>query len=121
MIKKNVTDKSKLLKLEQDFVISSKKRLEVISGITSKIDKNQLILFHRQEYGKTVRDFLKENTDKEIYFIYGSTPKDERVEIINKMKENTASIGCYRAGCFEEKGGVNVARVAVGCKRTVFV
>lgn len=110
LIKKNVTDKSKLLKLEQDFVISSKKRLEVISGITSKIDKNQLILFHRQEYGKTVRDFLKENTDKEIYFIYGSTPKDERVEIINKMKENT--LGEKIVNGIEFNIGINKYRVS---------
>lgn len=94
LIKKNLSaeNKNKLLKLEQDYIITSEKRLKVIGNVVSKIEKNQLVLFHRQEYGKVVRDYLMKNTDKDIYFIYGSTHKDIRTEIKQEMKKGNNKV-----------------------------
>lgn len=94
LIKKGIgsEDRGKLLKLEQDFVIDYKERMDFICKVANKIEKNQLILFHRTNYGKKLRDFLKENSDKEIYFIYGNVGKDDREEIKTQMKEGKNKI-----------------------------
>jgi superfamily II DNA or RNA helicase len=105
LIKKDLKgeDKNKLLRLEQDFVIKYEPRVEVISKIVSKIDNNQLVLFHRQDYGKYLKKYLEENTDKEIYFIYGEIKKDIRAEIKKTMKTGknkvlVASFGTLSTG-----------------------
>ena len=41
------SDKSKLLKLEQDFVIQYLPRMETIGKIVSKVQKNQVIDFYQ--------------------------------------------------------------------------
>jgi len=89
-IKKSMTgeDKGKLLKIEQDFIIKYIPRVELISKVISKVQKNQLVLFHRQAYGKQLKKYLEENTDKEIYFIYGETKKDDRAEIKRLMEHD---------------------------------
>ena len=79
-------DKNKLLKLEQDFIIQYNPRIEIISKIVSKIEKNQLLLFHRKKYGKELKKYLEENTDKEIHFIYGEIKKEDRKEIKKLME-----------------------------------
>ena len=91
LVKKSLKDdKGKLLKLEQDFVIKYPKRMETICKIVSKVQKNQLVLFHRQVYGKELKKHLEENTDKEIYFIYGDIKKDDRSEIKKLMEKDSA-------------------------------
>jgi superfamily II DNA or RNA helicase len=96
-------DKGKLLKLEQDYIIEYQPRIEIISKVISKVEKNQLVLFHRQAYGKKLKQFLEENTDKEIHFIYGEIKKDDRADIkrfmeTGKNKVLVASYGTLSTG-----------------------
>jgi superfamily II DNA or RNA helicase len=105
LIKKNLSEenKNKLLKLEQDFIITYENRVKTICNVINKIEKNQLVLFHRQEYGKVIKKYLEENTDKEIFFIFGETKKDIREEIKLQMKQGTnkvlvASFGTLSTG-----------------------
>lgn len=102
--------KGKLLKLEQDFVIQYEPRTEVIGKIINKVSKNQLVLFHRQEYGKRLKKYLEENTDKEIYFIYGEIKKDDRADIKKLMKSNT--MGVKEVDALEFDIGINKYRIS---------
>jgi len=90
-------DKGKLLKIEQDFVIQYEPRKETISKIVSKIEKNQLVLFHRKSHGKLLKNYLEENTDKEIHFIYGEIKTDVRSDIKTLMKsgKNKVLVASY--------------------------
>lgn len=102
-------DKNKLLRLEQDFVINYIPRLEVIGKIVSKVSKNQLVLFHRQDYGKRLKKYLEENTDKEIYFIYGEIKKDDRTEIKKLMESGSNKVLVASYGTLST--GVNIRNI----------
>ena len=102
-------DKGKLLKIEQDFVIQYKPRIETISKIISKVQKNQLVLFHRQAYGKELKKYLEDNTDKEVYFIYGEIKKDDRVEIKKLMESGTNKVLVASYGTLST--GVNIKNI----------
>jgi superfamily II DNA or RNA helicase len=92
-IKKQIgSDRGKLLKIEQDYIITYKPRIEKIAKILNKIDKNQLVLFHRQVYGKELKKYLENNSDKEIHFIYGEIDKNKRNEIKALMKVGSNKI-----------------------------
>lgn len=100
-------DRGKLLKLEQDFVIEHQSRMEVIGKIINKLEKNQLVLFHRTVYGKKLRQYLEENTDKEVYFIYGQIGPEQREEILSEMKKGSNKILVASYGTLST--GINVS------------
>ena len=110
LIKKDLKeDKGKLLKIEQDFVIKYKPRMEMIAKVISKVQKNQLVLFHRQAYGKELKKYLEENTDKEIYFIYGEIKKDDRGEIKKLMELGSNKVLVASFGTLST--GVNIRNI----------
>ena len=102
-------DKNKLLKIEQDFVIEYIPRMDVISKIVSKVSKNQLVLFHRQEYGKRLKKYLEENTDKEVHFIYGEIKKEDRTEIKKLMETGTNRVLVASYGTLST--GINIKNI----------
>lgn len=67
---------------EIDFIINNTKRNNVISKICGKVDKNTLILVNRVEHGKKLEEYLNATLqNKQIYFIYGDMPEEERDRI----------------------------------------
>ena len=92
VVSSTIEDKARLLKMEQDTVIQSTKRKEIIKRVVNKCDGNQLVLFHRTSYGKELHKYLKENTDKDVYYIDGGVNKDVRNEIKHLMENGTDKV-----------------------------
>lgn len=98
---------NKLLKQEQQFINNSYIRLKFIGDMAIKMAKNTLILFGdvKGGYGERLAEYIKENSDKNVYYVDGSTPVDNR-EYYNKCCEAdhegktiiVASIGTYKEG-----------------------
>ena len=99
-------DKSKLLALEKDLVVSSNKRFKFIIKLLEKTTKNTLVLFSSIEkgYGKKLLDTLKEhNNNKECFYVDGQTPGDIRDNYKKKMESGNnkiliASFGTFSTG-----------------------
>jgi len=99
-------DKSKLLSIEKDLVISSNKRFKFIIKLLEKTSKNTLVLFSSIEkgYGKRILETLKEhNNGKECFYVDGKTAGDIRDNYKKKMEtgENRiliASFGTFSTG-----------------------
>lgn len=99
---------SKLFKAEADFIDSSAVRMKYICRLVSEMKQNAMILFgdvHRGEYGKKIYDYLKDTTEKNIYYADGDTPVANR-KYYNECLENdttgntiiVASIKTYGEG-----------------------
>lgn len=71
---------NKLLKQEQEFINNSYVRLKYIGDLSIKMAKNTLILFGdvKGGYGQKIVDYIKDNSDKNVYYIDGSTPEENR-------------------------------------------
>ena len=99
-------DKSKLLSIEKDLVVSSNKRLKFIIGLIEKTSKNTLVLFSSIEkgYGKKILDILKTHDNgKECFYVDGKTSGDIRDNYKKKMEHGDnriliASFGTFSTG-----------------------
>jgi superfamily II DNA or RNA helicase len=98
-------DGSKLLNLEKDVARSSRKRLLYIVNTIAKSTKNSLVLFGdiKNEYGRDIYNWLRENTEKNVYYIDGGTKNENRDYYKKQMEvqENTiivASVGTFGEG-----------------------
>lgn len=98
-------DGGKLYNLEKQFVRQDKKRLKYICETIAKSNKNSLILFSdvQNEYGRNVFNYLKDNTDKVVYYIDGSTKSSLRDYYKSQMEQRddiliVASIGVFSEG-----------------------
>lgn len=97
----------KCLKTEQNFVNSSYIRMKYIADIAIKTVKNSMILFGdiKGGYGKKLYEYIKENSNKNVYYIDGSTPLENREFYKQQMEEDidgrsiiVASIGTMGEG-----------------------
>ena len=92
-----------VFQLEQNYVINSEPRLEFVCKVIGKIPKNSLVLFHRIEHGKKIYDKLRQETDKQVYYVDGGIDKDIREEYKKKMEAGdevviVASYGTFSTG-----------------------
>jgi superfamily II DNA or RNA helicase len=104
-------DGKKLLNLEKDVLRSNRKRLLYICETIAKTTKNSLVLFAdiKNEYGRDVFNWLKENTDKTIYYIDGGTKNENREYYKKQMEEQEDTIICASIMVFSE--GVDILNV----------
>ena len=104
-------DGVKLLNLEKDIVRENRKRLVYICDTIAKTTKNSLVLFSdiKNEYGRNVFNYLKENTGKTVYYIDGGTKAENRDYFKKQMEESENVIIIASIGTFSE--GVNVHNV----------
>lgn len=98
-------DGVKLLNLEKETARSNNKRFSYIVNTISRVNKNSLVLFSdiKNEYGRDIYKWLRENTDKNIYYIDGKTEGENRDYYKAKMDEEdnvilVASIGTFSEG-----------------------
>ena len=98
---------NKLLKQEQEFINNSYVRLKYIGDLAIKMAKNTLILFGdiKGGYGKKIVDYIKDNSDKNVYYVDGGTPSENRDYYKECMEKDTegktiivASIGTFGEG-----------------------
>lgn len=98
-------DGAKLLNLEKGIARETRKRLNYIVSKIATTTKNSLVLFSdiKNDYGRDVFNWLKENTEKNVYYIDGGTKNENRDYYKKQMEvqENTiivASIGTFSEG-----------------------
>jgi superfamily II DNA or RNA helicase len=98
--------KEKRFHAEKEFIINNEKRNLFIRNLTWSLkDQNNLILFELVEkHGKVLEPLLRRE-DRELHFIYGNTPGDERERIrhliendAEKKHDILASYGVFQAG-----------------------
>lgn len=98
---------TKLLRHEQKFVNSSGKRLKYVADLAIKMKNNTLILFGdiKGGYGKRIYQYIKDYSDKVVFYIDGSTSSDMREYYKQQCEEDTsgntilvASIGTFGEG-----------------------
>jgi len=68
-------------------------RNSILAKLVNKIETNTLVLVDRINHGEVLTEFLKQNTNKQIYFIQGSVEVEER-EKIRQLMEETSGIVC---------------------------
>ena len=105
--KDDPTAGGKLLMMEKSLARESKLRFKYITDMISKTTKNTLVIFSdiQNDYGVKIYNYLKENTDKSVYYIDGSTPPKNREAIKQEMEDDetgntiiVASMGCFTEG-----------------------
>jgi len=96
---------TELLNLEKRVVIDNRQRFNYVVNFLSRVTKNSLILFSdvKYGYGRKIYDWLRNNTDKEVYYVDGGTAIHLREMYFEKMenKENillVASFGTLGTG-----------------------
>lgn len=113
----DTTAGSRLLKQEQGFVNNNYNRLKFICELARKAKFNTLILFNDvnggEGYGKKMYNYIKENTDKTVYYADGDTDKKNR-DYFNQMMEQdtegqTVIVGSY--GTYSE--GLDISNIGV--------
>lgn len=104
-------DGAKLLNLEKDVARSSRKRLLYICDMASKTTKNTLILFAdiKNDYGRSIYNWVKENTEKSVYYIDGGTDNENRDYYKSQMEKNDDVIIVASTGTFSE--GIDILNV----------
>ncbi len=99
----NKYENKDVFQLEQNYIIQSEPRLNFICKVIGKIPRNSLVLFHRIEHGKKIYDKLRQDTDKQVYYVDGGVDKDVREEFKKKMEKGddvviVASYGTFSTG-----------------------
>lgn len=86
----------RLMAREQEFVNDSEKRMKFIGNMACRMLNNTLILFGdvKGGYGKRMQEYIKDNCDKNVYYIDGNTPEDIR--------------SYYKQQCAEDKEGKTI-------------
>lgn len=105
-------DGAKLLNLEKDVARESRKRFNYIVNKISETTKNSLVLFSdiKNDYGRNIYNWLKENTDKNVYYIDGSTKNENRDYFKKQMEEQENTIIIASIGTFSE--GIDILNLS---------
>ena len=103
-VKSDEKDGAKLLILEKNIARMSRKRFIYICETIAKSTKNSLVLFSdiQNEYGRRIYDWLRENTNKNVYYIDGNTKTENRDYFKKKMEEEENTIIVASVGVFGE-------------------
>jgi superfamily II DNA or RNA helicase len=105
--KDDPTAGSKLLEYEKRLARENKDRFNYITKMLMNTTKNSLAIFSdvQNNYGHKIYEYIKENSDKSVFYIDGNIPSSQRDEIKQAMEEdltgNTiiiASMGCFTEG-----------------------
>ena len=98
---------AKVLKEEQKVVNSSYTRLKYIAELAIKTKKNTLVLFGdvKGGYGKRIYEYIKDNSDRTVFYVDGNTKTENREWMKEQMEEDldgntvmVASIGTMGEG-----------------------
>lgn len=84
----DLTDTDKAYQEECLFLYHNEYRNKIISHISTKFEKNVLIIVDKIDHGETIKKILTEQTNKDVYFVRGSTDMEERERIKELMELN---------------------------------
>jgi superfamily II DNA or RNA helicase len=99
-------DRKRLLHLEQNYAMNDKTRLSFVTDTLLKIKKNQLVLFYRVDYGKSLFDEIRNKCNRRIFYIDGGTDKELREEYKKQMEDGEEKILVASFGTFST--GINI-------------
>lgn len=105
MLKMNHDYKSYGYKQELTFIQTDELRHQAIRKIVSKLSKNVLILVNRLEHGDNLLEHLQLE-GKEVVFVHGGVPVEERADIIRKMESQHNVVCIAMAAIFST--GINI-------------
>lgn len=102
-------DGVKLLNLEKDIVRENRKRMVYVCDTIAKSTKNSLVLFSdiKNDYGRNIYNYLKDNTNKTVYYIDGGTKAENRDYFKKQMEETDGVIIVASIGTFSEGISIN--------------
>ena len=97
-------DGLRLLNLERRLIRENRERFLYICDVLSKSTKNGLVLFADVQggYGRKIYDWLRENTEKNVYYIDGGTKNENREFYKNKLMTENNVIIISSLGTFSE-------------------
>ena len=80
---------SQVLALEKNIVVKHRERFNFINNLIKNTTKNTLVLFSnvKDQYGKRMYDWLRENTDKVCFYVDGSVSREHRDYYKKQMEE----------------------------------
>lgn len=105
--KDDPTAGGKLLEMERTLSHDNNLRFRYICNMIMNTTKNSLVIFAdiKNGYGKKIYNYVKDNTDKSVYYIDGNTPTENRDVIKQFMEDDdegntiiVASMGCFTEG-----------------------
>lgn len=104
-------DGAKLLNLEKDTARENRKRFNYVCNTINKSTKNSLVLFSdiKNDYGRNIFNWLRENTEKNAYYIDGGTKVDNREYYKKKMENEENVILVASVGTFSE--GIDIRNI----------
>jgi superfamily II DNA or RNA helicase len=110
-VKADEKDGSKLLNLEKDTARENRKRFVYICEMIKKSTKNSLVIFSdiKNSYGKNIYDWLRENTNKIVYYIDGETKVENRDYYKSQMEKEDNVVIVASVGTFSE--GIDIKKV----------
>jgi superfamily II DNA or RNA helicase len=110
-VKADEKDGAKLLNLEKDVARESRKRFNYIVNQIASTTKNSLVLFSdiKNDYGRSIYNWIKENTEKNVYYIDGGTKNENRDYFKKKMEDQENTIIIASIGVFSE--GIDILNV----------
>lgn len=91
---------------ELEYIYNSSKRYSIIGKIVSKLNNNSLILVNHLTHGEETLRLLSDIKGKDVYFVHGGMPVEERQEIIRKMEEQDNIICIAMSSIFST--GINI-------------
>lgn len=103
-VKADEKDGAKLLNTEKELARNDRKRLVYICEMITKTKKNSLVLFAdvKHEYGRKIYDWLRENSNKNVYYIDGNTKIVNRDFFKEKMEHEEDTVLVASTGTFSE-------------------
>ena len=110
-VKGDEKDGVKLLNLEKDTARENRKRFVYVCETIGKSTKNSLVIFSdiKNSYGKNIYNWLKENTEKTVYYIDGETKAENRDYFKSQMEKEDNVIIVASSGTFSE--GIDIKKV----------
>jgi superfamily II DNA or RNA helicase len=95
-------------KKEIKYILSIEKRYQFIVNLIDTIKNNTLVLFeYVDDHGKILFEIIQKSIpNRNIYFIYGNTPADEREEIRKLIEQDKTAIVVASVKVFST--GVNI-------------
>lgn len=115
--KDDISAGMRLLEQEMMFVNKNYNRMKYICDIVTKSKQNTLVLFNdvkdSKGYGRKIFEYLKENTDKTVFYADGHTDAKTRDYYNKRMDEdetcNTVIVGSQ--GTYSE--GIDIANIGI--------
>jgi len=97
---------------EMEYIVTNKKRNNLIKNLVTNLDGNTLVLFNYVEkHGEPLYELINNSVDdnRKVFFVHGSVDTDDREEVrkITEQENNAIIIASY--GTFST--GINIKRL----------